>query len=91
MINILEVDFLVKTQSFRSVLINKGYQYCDICHISQFFIGIIGGTPDKRISEALFCFFWIIVFIYFVQFIFSGVFISIIGGTPDKRISEGLF
>ena len=39
-----------------------------------------------RLYFALFC---IIVFIYFVLFIFSGVFISIIRGTPDKRITEG--
>ena len=46
------------------------------------FIGIREGTPDKRISEDLFCplffcWFWVII--------------GIIGGTPDKRISEGLF
>ena len=57
---------------------------------SGFFIGIIGGTPDKRISEALFCLFlYYCLFIFFVLFIFSDVFISIIGGTPDKRITEG--
>ena len=54
------------------------------------FIGIRGGTPDKRISEALFCLFFYIVFIFFVYFFFPGVFISIIWGTPDKRIYEGL-
>ena len=47
------------------------------------FIGIIGGTPVKRISEGLFC-----PLCFF--FGFWG-FIGIIGGTPDKRISEGLF
>ena len=40
------------------------------------FIGIIGGTPDKRISEGLFC-----------RLFLTGI----IGGTPDKGISEGLF
>ena len=44
------------------------------------FLGIIGGTPDKRISEGLFCFFF-----------WFWVFIGTIGGIPDKRISEGLF
>ena len=44
------------------------------------FLGIIGGTPDQRISKGHFCFFF-----------WFWVFIGIIGGTPDKRISEGLF
>ena len=49
--------------------------------LKKFFLrGIIGGTPDKRISEVL-----------FGRFFLFGVFIEIIGGTPDKRISEGLF
>ena len=44
------------------------------------FLGIIGGTPDKRIREGLFWFFYVLFW----------VFIGIIGGTPDKRIYEGL-
>ena len=44
-------------------------------------LGIIGGTPEQRISEGLFCF----------LFFWFWVFIGIIGGTPDKRIYEGLF
>ena len=47
------------------------------------FICIIGGTPDKRISEGLFR---RVVFVCFLL-----VFIGIIGGTPVKRIPEGLF
>ena len=46
------------------------------------FIGIMGGTPAKRISEGLFC---LLVFAGF------GFFIGIIGRTPDKHIYEGLF
>ena len=57
-----------------------------------FFICILGGTPDKRISEGLFCFFYIIyLFCSVLKKKKIGVFISFIGGTPDKRISEGLF
>ena len=46
------------------------------------FIGIIGRTPDKRISQGLFC---PLVFLWF------WFFIDIIGETPDKRITEGVF
>ena len=46
------------------------------------FLDIIGGTPDKLISEGLFC------PLFFCWF---WVFIGIIGGTPDKRFYEGLF
>ena len=42
------------------------------------YIGILGETPDKRISEGFFDLFFF-------------VFIGIIGGTPDKRIYEDLF
>ena len=49
--------------------------------VFRVFIGIIGGTPDKRISEGLFR----------PLFFLCLVFIGVIGGTPDKRISEALF
>ena len=62
------------------------------------FIGIIGGTPDKRISEGnpdkrisecvfSFYFFLINVFlrVYFALCFFDWLFIGIFGGTPDKR------
>ena len=49
------------------------------------FLGIIGGTLDNRISEALFCLFFNYG-LYLFRLYFSGVFRSNIGGTPDKRI-----
>ena len=48
-----------------------------VLYVFGVFISIIGGNPDKRISEGH-------------NLFFLG-FIGIIGGTPDKRISEGLF
>ena len=48
------------------------------------FIGIIVGTPDKRILRV---YFDGLVFFNFYYLVFIGS----IGGTPDKLISEGLF
>ena len=75
-----------------------------VIYVFRVFISIIGGTPDKRISEGLTkCFFGFYRHYrrdpcrtYFrgsnLPFVFFVLgFIGIIGGTPDKRISEGLF
>ena len=47
------------------------------------FIGIIGGTPDKPITEGLY-------FFGFVFFLIGGFYRHYRGGTPNKRIPEGL-
>ena len=65
---------------FLMVYFDDVFRFCFLV-----FIGIIGWTPDKRISEGLFS------PVFFFYLFFFLVFQSIIGGTPDKRISEGLF
>ena len=45
--------------------------------------------PDKRISEGLFCPFFILFLISF--YFFSGFYIAVIEGIHDKRNSECLF
>ena len=72
-----KISIIWKIPNFTSFSYSLFIYYFFVCLL---FLGIIGGTPDKRIFEGLFCcFFWF------------WVFIGIIGGIPDKRISEGLF
>ena len=69
----------VRSMFFEFLYIVEGGVFIILCLV---FLNIIGGTPDKLISEGLFC------HLFFCWF---WVFIGIIGGTHDKRISEGLF